>query len=130
MILSLMSMVNMIWYGMVNMVMRKYEIPNQWLYMLIKSIHKKGEKEDLLNKRGLFLTNVISKVFETVVDEISTIIYNKLQNGGKKRRGIVDIWLVIRALFDESSRYNKPVYFFFRRPSKVFRSSLAERLPK
>ena len=112
MILSLM--------GMVNMVMRKYEIPNQWFYMFIKSIHKKGAKEDLPNKRGLFLTNVISKVFEKVVDEISTIVYNKLQNGGKKKRGTVDIWIVIRALFDEGRRYNKPVYFFFADLVKCF----------
>ena len=42
---------------MTNVVMEKYEIPEPWMHMMIKSTHKKGEKEDLNNKRGLFLTN-------------------------------------------------------------------------
>jgi hypothetical protein len=51
---------------MANTVMCKYEIPTPWLYMIIKSIHKKGENVDLDNKRGLFLTNVVSKLFEMI----------------------------------------------------------------
>ena len=40
----------------------KSEIPSQRKSMVIKSAHKQGPKADLNNKRGLFLTNIISKV--------------------------------------------------------------------
>ena len=56
---------------MTDMVQEKAEIPKSWKEMTIKSTHKKGEKESLTNKRGLFLTNVVSKAFETIIDKIT-----------------------------------------------------------
>ena len=35
-----------------------------------KNINQKGEKENLNKKEGLFLTNIISKIFEKVQDRI------------------------------------------------------------
>ena len=105
---------------MVNEVIKKYEIPIPWLHMTIKSIHKNGEKVDLDNKRGLFLTNVISKVFESAVDGIGTVCFDRHQNGGQKRRGGVDNWMLVRALIDEGRRLKQPVYFFFADLVKCF----------
>lgn len=105
---------------MANTVMCKYEIPTPWLHMIIKSIHKKGENVDLDNKRGLFLTNVVSKLFEMIIDEMSTSNFDRHQNGGKKKRGIVDVWMVMWAVIDEGRRVNKPVYFFFADLVKCF----------
>ena len=105
---------------MTNTVMEQYEIPEPWEHMTIKSTHKKGEKEDLNNKRGLFLTNVISKVFEKVVDKISPVKFDKNQNGGQKMRGPVDNWMLLRSLIDEGRRLKKPVYFFFADLVKCF----------
>ena len=105
---------------MVNTVMGKYEVPMPWLYMMIKSIHKKGENAYLTNKRGLFLTNVVSKLFEKTVQEMSTANFDNHQNGGKKMRGTVDNWMVMWAIIDEGRRVNKPVYFFFADLVKCF----------
>ena len=41
-----------------NQILETYTISNQWNKMIINSIHKKGDKKKLKNKRGLFLTNV------------------------------------------------------------------------
>ena len=46
---------------MADRVKQKLQIPSPWQSMIIKSIHKQGTKADLNNKRGLFLTNIISK---------------------------------------------------------------------
>ena len=35
-------------------------IPTEWNKMKIKSIHKKGPKNKMTNRRGLFITNIIS----------------------------------------------------------------------
>ena len=42
-------------------------IPNQWNEMIIKSIHKQGKIQDMTNKRGIFLTNVVGKTYEKVL---------------------------------------------------------------
>ena len=54
---------------MFNRILKEQSIPRQWTEMTIKSIHK---KEMLMeNRRRLFLTSIISKVFERVLDEIT-----------------------------------------------------------
>ena len=49
-----------------NRMERENTIPIQWNQIIIRSIHKKGSKEDLANQRGIFLTNIVSKVYEKV----------------------------------------------------------------
>ena len=41
--------------------------PQMWGNVMIKSAHKKGSVLELDNKRGLFLTEIISKVYEKVI---------------------------------------------------------------
>ena len=96
------------------------EIPSKWNKMSIKSIHKKGEKVDLNNKRGLFKTNINSKVFEKVQDQESEVKYDKSNNGGQKGRGTIDNWIVLMPLVDEGKRLKKPFYIFFADLVKCF----------
>ena len=105
---------------MTNQFMKEYEIPEPWDHMIIKSIHKKGEKEDLTNKRGLFLTNIISKFFEKTIDQSCAVKFDRHQNGGQKRRGPADNWIILHAQIDESKRLRKPLYLFFADLVKCF----------
>ncbi|XP_068221063.1 uncharacterized protein PF3D7_1120000-like [Palaemon carinicauda] len=41
-------------------------IPKEWEEMWILSIHKKGNKMELENKRGLFITSIISEIYEKI----------------------------------------------------------------
>ncbi|XP_068205213.1 uncharacterized protein PF3D7_1120000-like [Palaemon carinicauda] len=41
-------------------------IPKEWEEMWILSIHKKGNKMELENKRGIFITSIISKIYEEI----------------------------------------------------------------
>ena len=47
-----------------NQVDRQRVIPFEWIKMEIKAIHKAGERCEMKNKRGLFLTNNVSKIYE------------------------------------------------------------------
>ena len=51
----------------INNVDQQKKVPEDWQEMEIKAIHKKGVKSEMQNKRGLFLTNNVSKVYERVV---------------------------------------------------------------
>ena len=72
--------------SMTDKIMEKYELSEPWDHMTIKCTHKYGKKEDLANKRGLFLTNVISKFFEKSIDQSCVVEFDKHQNGRQKRR--------------------------------------------
>ena len=65
------EMVNSITY-MFREISVTQQIPNQWKTMRIKSIHKKGSKLLMDNKRGLFLTNILSKLYEKVLYLLTT----------------------------------------------------------
>ena len=53
----------------INKVIEGEHIPNEWNQMAIKAIHKRKSKLKMKNKRGLFLPNTISKLFERVLKE-------------------------------------------------------------
>lgn len=105
---------------MADAVKRMEKVPMQWQQMLIKSTHKKGQMEDLANKRGLFLTNIISKVFEKVIDTENPVKFDRSQSGGTKKRGTVDNWMMVNAVIDEGKRLGKLVYLFFADLVKCF----------
>ena len=88
--------------------------------MVIKSAHKQGPKAGLNNKRGSFLTNIISKVFEKIQDRETEVQYDRHQNGGTKGRGTVDNWMILMSMIDEGKRMQKPVYLFFGDLVKCF----------
>ena len=79
------EMVNSITY-MFREISVTQQIPNQWKLMRIKSIHKKRSKLLMNNKRGLFLTNLLSKLYEKVHDLLTTekVKINEHQCGEQK----------------------------------------------
>ena len=61
------EMVISIWM-MFNRVLKDGIIPEQWEAMKIKSIYKnKGSKQEVTNRRGIFLTSILSKLFEKIL---------------------------------------------------------------
>ena len=51
-----------------NKVMEEGQIPTEWEKMKVKSIFKnKGSIQEVKNRRGIFLTSIISKLFEKML---------------------------------------------------------------
>ena len=99
---------------MFNAIVQSQKVPDQWKSMKIKTIHKKGSKMVMDNKRGLFLTNVLSKVFERVLDLVTSedVRMSEYQCGGQKQRGTVDNIIMMRAVIDNNVRLNKKTYCY------------------
>ena len=50
-----------------NIIEQERTIPKQWQQVTIKSVDKKGNGEELSkSQRGLFLVNIMSKVYEKI----------------------------------------------------------------
>ena len=68
--------------------------PKQWGQVLIQTVPKKGSCLEMNNKRGLFITEIVSKVYEKVLKNRNTEHLEKymspFQTGGTKGRATVD----------------------------------------
>ena len=105
-----------------NAIVQENKIPKQWTCMKIKTINKKGSKMVMDNKRGLFLPNVLSKVFESVIDLLTneTVCMSEYQCGGQKERGTVDNMIMMRAVIEYNTRLNKKTFCYFADAYKCF----------
>ena len=100
------------------------DIAEEWEKMEIKSIHKKGQRTKMSNKRGLFLTNNISKVYEKVVkrrnDEQFCSNITEWQTGGVRCRAPIDNVMVTLAIGERNRYLNKNTYLTFTDAEKCF----------
>ena len=91
--------------------------------MTIKSIYKnKGSRQEVANRRGIFLTSVLSKVVEKIVlnkveGEMKISAY---QSGGKKRMSTCDNWITLMAVMDNNRRLKRNTYIILAGAEKCF----------
>ena len=85
---------------------KKMEIPVEWEKMLIKTINKKGQSLLMSNKRGLFLTNNASKVYERVIKKRNDTGVSQgssqWQMGGMKKRSTVDNLFIMYSVIERN----------------------------
>ena len=99
--------------------------PHQWEEMIINSIYKnKGDRQDLENRRGLFITNSMSKLYDRVKmkrkeEELSRGI-SKHQCGGTKGKSIIDHTMTLDAVIDYNRHLGCETYIVFADAYKCF----------
>ena len=108
----------------INKVDEEREIPEAWQEMDIKVTHKKGDKTLMSNKRGLFLTNNISKIYERVIKERNSESYragiSEWANGGLKRRAGIDNILIITSIIEQNKYLKRNTFLTFTDAEKCF----------
>lgn len=106
-----------------NEVCKQECIPDEWEKMKIKSIYKnKGSRMEMKNRRGIFLTNIVSKLYEKVIMNKTKehIKISKYQNGGQEGRSIKDNWIAIMAVMDMNRRLKRDTHMLFADAVKCF----------
>ena len=107
-----------------NMVDSQRVIPNEWQKMEIKTTHKAGAKYNMSNKRGLFLTNNISKIYERVIKERNQDSFTESitvwQTGGVRQRAGVDNVMTTTAVLEQNKYQKKNTYLVFTDAEKCF----------
>ena len=95
---------------------RENTITIQWNQIIIRSIHRKGPKEDLANQRGIFLTNIALKVYEKVQllqNEKNICNMSRMQCAGRKNRSQLDHVITLNAIIEKQRSEQKPTYTLF-----------------
>ena len=97
-----------------NIVKDTKQIPEKWNDVNITLIYKnKGVKRDLANYRGIFLTIIVSKIFEKLLLLRMTPSLNKVtlyQAGSRKNRSVADNLFLLRGCMDFSNYTKLPLY--------------------
>eukprot|EP00111_Clytia_hemisphaerica_P023788 TCONS_00070099-protein len=103
-----------------NKISNGEDIPQAWQRVKIKSIHKKGSSLEMNNRRGIFITNVVSKVWEKVLLEKmnETMKIDINQNGGQKGRGTLDNLMAILSI--QQMAKHRETYIVFADANKFF----------
>ena len=87
-----------------NRIEQEKIIPKQWLQLMIKSVDKKGNGEELSkNQRGLFLVNIVPKVYQKVKKTQNETKHNKMsemQTADKKQRSTMDNIVIVSAIIE------------------------------
>ena len=90
------------------------DIPEQWNAVRVATMYKqKGSKKELKNYRGIFLTLVVSKIFENLIKERIEVKLNKvnlLQAGSRKNRSGPDNVFLLRACVDHFKFTKQPLF--------------------
>ena len=108
----------------INKVDSQRVIPYEWQKMEIKTTHKSGPKYKMSNKRGLFLTNCVSKVYERVVKERNKVNFTKgiteWATGGVNNRAPVDNVMTTTAIIEQNKYLKRNTYLIFTDAEKCF----------
>jgi hypothetical protein len=109
---------------MINRMEKERWSPEQWAEMKIKAISKPGSVLLMDNKRGLFITDVISKVYERVIknrnEEKVQSNTSDLQAGGVKMRSTGDCLFLTSEIIRIKKKAGKKCYLVFGDAVKCF----------
>ena len=107
-----------------NQVDKQGNIPTEWKQMAIRVIHKKGDITSMSNKRGLFLTSNISKLYERVKKNRNDVRFrndiSEWQTGGIKGRSPVDNVFTILSVIEMNRYLERDTYLMVTDAEKCF----------
>ena len=99
---------------MLNKMRRKISLPRIWENISITTIYKKkGSKKKLRNHRDIFMTPILRKILEKLIQiriQPHSDTYSSLfQAGGKKNRSTADNIFLLRSLIDHVAYTRSPI---------------------
>ena len=112
--------------SVINSIKSAQRTPNEWANVLISTLYKnKGLRKLLLNQRGIFLKQVLSKIFEKmnmnrIADNVKKI--DRTQAGSRTNRSPADQTFLLRAAIDHSKYLNRSLYIVLYDYSQCFDS--------
>ena len=97
-----------------NLIKNNQDVPDQWMRVKIATLYKnKGSLKKLINQRGIFLTPIMSKIFEKLIKrritDVLTIV-SKWQAGSRDIRCTMDQTFLLRGTINHAIYLNKPVF--------------------
>ena len=109
--------------NMFIMMEQQKTIPEQWKEVIIQSIQKKKGSTLQETERGIFLTNVVSKVYEKIKKIQNEKVFDnmdQMQMAGRKKRSTVDNIIIVDSIIQSRKEKNQMTYLLFADAIKCF----------
>lgn len=111
-----------------NHIINTLEVPSDWAFLIIRLLHKKGDRSDLNNTRPISLISNICKLFmriltsrlESVVEPAGFL--GHLQNGFRGNRGTSNNLFALSHLIEFSRKSKLPLFVAFLDLTKAYDS--------
>ena len=109
-----------------NLIKADNEMPHQWTQVQVSTMYKnKGSKKRLVNQRGIFLKQIMSKMYEKLnmnraAESMKSI--DKCQAGGTENRSTADQTFLLRAATDHAKYLDQPLFITLYDYSQCFDS--------
>ena len=107
-----------------NRIEREQRTLMQWRHTTIKSIYKGGNKANISeSQRGIFLVNIISKVYELVKitqNDKNNRNMSEMQVAGRKERSAMDNLIIMNTIIENQRAQKLNTYIFFADAVKCF----------
>ena len=104
----------------------KEELPEEWKESIIVPIHKKGDKTDCNNYRGISLSPTtyksLSKILLSMLIPYADEVIGDRQCGFRRNRSTTDHIFCIREILEKKWEYNEAVHQLFTDFKKVYDS--------
>ena len=111
-------------YILFNRIKTENQTPKQWQLTTVKSIHKGGGEEIIQeNRRGIFLVNRVSKIYESALkiqNENKNENMSQMQAAGRKQRSAVDNLIILNSMIENQRQNKNKTYLFFADAKKWF----------
>jgi len=121
-------------HKLITSIWKKEKLPEEWKESIVISIHKKGDKTDCSNYRGISLLPTSYKLLSIIL--LSRLIpYAKEiigyhQCSFRRDRSTIDLIFCLRQILEKKWEYNEPVHQLFINFKKAYDSIRREVLYK
>ena len=116
------AMINFL-YPLILTIWRLEETPKEWNTGHVTALWKgKGDKEDLMNYRGITTSSAIGTIIETMIDKRieSVVPFTQAQGGGKRGASTCDHLFLMRAIIEISKKQKRATFLTFYDVSKAY----------
>jgi sorting nexin-29 len=104
-------------HKLINSVWNKEELPDQWKEAIIVPVHKKGDKTDCNNYRGISLLStsykILSNIFLSRLSPYRDEIIGDHQCGFRRNSSTTDQIFCVCQILQKKWEYNETVYQLF-----------------
>ena len=121
-------------HKLITFIWKKEKLPEEWKESIIVPIHKKGDKTDCNNSRGISLLpttyKILSNILLSRLTPYAKEIIGDHQCGFRRNRSTIDHIFCIRQIFEKKWEYNEEVHQLFIGFKKAYDSVRREVLYK
>ena len=107
-------------------------MPEEWQSCILFPIHKKGDKRDCKNYRGISLLNVIYKIFSNALykrmEPVAEKILGDYQCGFRRNRSTTDQYFALSQIFEKFHEYSREVHCLFVDFRQAFDSIIRQKI--